>query len=298
MRRTSICIAIIACACGDDGATNDDDDTTGADDSASGSPTSATLTSTTATTTVSTTTDADTTTTDVDTSTSDTGSTSESSGSESSSGEDTTTGGALEGCLPAEVFTALDQHMHDMDATAGLLAGHPSQGEVTGFLLAPGLPTPPAYPATFAGLFMPCMEPVLYDPYCESGGCSQIECTGSGAGWIEHVYLDEAFEDGDWTFAEVHIHLRWNDGATGTFIDLTTVSAGPDGIDMSMTADGLMDAEDFTVLETFPNMHEAGETALEYTHDDMGYSGTLTIAGVVAAEVDAAGHLVETGDCP
>lgn len=218
----------------------------------------------------------------------------------SSSGDDgsSSTGGTGDGCLPPEILAALDQHAHDLDATAGLLATHPSANEVTGFMLAPALPAPPALAASFAGpLVMICSAPLVYDEFCEEGRCQQIECTGEGAGWINHVWIEPAFDDDPWTFEEVHLHLRWS-GGTGTLFDITTTAAGPGGVDMSLTGEGVMDVDSMSVRETFPALHPAGLTVLEYADDAGGFSGQLTIADVVVAQVDVVGHLEPTGDCP
>jgi hypothetical protein len=196
------------------------------------------------------------------------------------------------------VLAAIDQHAHDLVASADLLATHPSEAEVTGFLRAPGLPEPPALTAQYAGpLIMPCSDPLVYEAFCEEGRCSQIECTGQGAGWLNHLWIEPALPGEPFAFEEVHLHLRWS-GGTGTTFDITTTSTGPDGIDMSMTADGTMDVDELAVVETYPAIHPAGEAVLTYGDDAAGFSGNLTIADIVVAEVDVGGHLSPTGDCP
>lgn len=293
MKRAWILLSA-ALACGDDGAaaTNTDGDassgpsTSAAQDSSStsGDPTVTTGMSTSA---------ADSSTSDASTS-SGTGTSAADSGSGESS---SSTGGQGDGCLPADVFAAIDQHAHDLVSTADLLATHPSEAEVTGFMLAPGLPEPPALAASFAGpLVMTCSQPLLYDEFCEEGRCMQIECTGEGSGWINHVWVEPAIA-GEWSFDEVHLHLHWSGGSGVTF-DIETTSTGPGGEDMSLVGTGEMDVANMSVIETFPALHVAGDTVLEYADDVGGFSGQLTIADVVVAEVDAAGHLEPTGDCP
>jgi hypothetical protein len=144
---------------------------------------------------------------------------------------------------------------------------------------------------------MTCAEPLLFDEFCEEGRCQQIECTGDGEGWINHVWIEPAFEDDPWSFEEVHLHLRWS-GGSGTLFDITTTASGPGGADMSLTGEGEMDVDSMSVTETFPALHAAGMTVLEYADDAGAYSGQLTIADVVVATVDVAGHLQPTGDCP
>jgi hypothetical protein len=296
MKRTLFC-TLLASACGDDAPADNDLDTggsTGLDttdddgsftvsDSGSAETTDGGETSSGETTT----TESESSSTAADT-----------SGSDSSSGDESSTTGDLgDGCLPPEVFAAIDQHAHDLAITASLLADHPSTNEVTGFLLAPGLSDPPALPSQFASLFMPCSDVVLYEPYCESGRCSQIECTGEGSAWINHMWIEPAIDGDPWSFEEVHLHQSWS-GGTGIGFDITTISTGPDGTDMSLTGSGEMDVSSMYFTETFPALHPAGLSVFEYAEDAIGYSGQLTIVDTVVAEVDDLGHLVSTGECP
>lgn len=300
MKRTLFC-TLLASACGDDAAADDNEDTGGstgvgttdgdasftASDSGSAETTTSGETSSGETTTTEGESDGESSSTAADT-----------SGADSSSGDESSTTGDLgDGCLPPEVFAAIDQHAHDLAATASLLADHPSTNEVTGFLLAPGLPDPPAIAAQFASLFMPCTDVVLYEAYCESGRCSQIECTGEGSAWRNHMWIEPAIDDDPWSFEEVHLHQSWS-GGTGIGFDITTISTGPDGTDMSLTGSGEMDVSSMYFTETFPALHPAGLSVLEYAEDAIGYSGQLTIVDTVVAEVDDLGHLVSTGECP
>ena len=297
MQRTLAC-TLLACACGDDDAAATGDDsgsssgaaTPQSDDSVSVTVASADSTEGGETSDgggETTTTAADSSSTAADTTAADS-----SAGDESS-----TTGDLGDGCLAPEIFAAIDQHAHDLVGSSELLAADASAGEVVGFMLAPALPEPPAIAAQFASLFMQCSGPVLYDEYCDGGLCSQIECTGQAMGWINHMWIEPAIDGDPWSFEEVHIHQRWSGGDGFTF-DIETTATGPDGADMSLTGAGEMDSTGMSVLETFPALHRAGPTVLEYADDAIGYSGQLTIADVVVAEVDAAGHLVSTGDCP
>lgn len=303
MKRTLVC-ALLAAGCGDDGAaTPDGGDSGGSSSHGTTHGDASTSDSASATTDMTDTTDGLGTSssageiTTLDGSSSSAG---ETSGATSSATDgSTSTGGTADGCLAPEIFAVLDQHAHDLAATAGLLATHPSADEVTGFMLAPALPAPPALAGSFAGpLIMTCSDPFLYDEYCEEGRCSQLECTGEGSAWINHLWIEPAVMNDPWSFEEVHIHLRWS-GGSGTAIDIETISSGPDGVDMSMTAVGEMDVNGMSITETFPALHPAGATELQYADGPGGYAGQLTIADVVVAEVDADdGHLEWTGDCP
>jgi hypothetical protein len=207
--------------------------------------------------------------------------------------------GAMGGCLPADVLAAINRHALDLVGTAALLAGHPSPTEVTGFLLAPALPAPPALSAVFAGpLVMTCAEPLVYEPYCEEGRCSQIECTGRGAGWIHHLWIERPVAAQGWLFEQADVYLHWDEGETGTSFTITTTARGPAGVDASMSSAGVMDVHELSFVATFPALHPVGVTTLEYADDAAGYRGRLTIDETLAAEVDATGNLVATGECP
>jgi hypothetical protein len=211
-------------------------------------------------------------------------------------------------CLPAEVVTALERHALDLAATAELLAGHPSAHEVTGFVLAPALPFPPALSAAFAGpLVVPCTETRAYEPFCEEGRCSRIACTGRGAGWVHHLWIDRPVATGRWYIEAVDVIVSWEDAAVGTEFAITTNAKGPGAIDVSMLSAGTMDERGMSVLARFPALHAAGETTLDYAFldhasldadDPSGYRGRLSIGELVVAEVDASARLVPTGDCP
>lgn len=298
--------ALAISACGDDGGAGDDS-TTGTGD---GTPTTSGMTTMSATTSGPQTTDATGSSGAAESSSGGAGSTGadssggEMTGSGSGSGTDTgdsgsSSGGVAQECPPADILDAIDQHAHDLVTTAGLLAGHPSAAETIGFLLAPALPGPPASSAMFFGpLIMPCSMPLTYDAYCADGLCSQIECTGSGASWIMHFWLAAPpFAAGGWTYDDVTVDVAWTDGDPGVTFDIAVVSTAPGGEDMAMTGSGAMDPAGMTVTEIFPALDAAGPATLEYT-DGAAFSGQLTIAGTVTATVDAAGHLVPTGDCP
>lgn len=113
---------------------------------------------------------------------------------------------------------------------------------------------------------------------------------------MNHVWVEPAIV-GDWSFDEVHIHVRWNSGTSASF-DIVTTSTAPGGEDVSLMGEGTMDVDGMSAVETLALVHPAGPTVLEYADDAGGFTGRLTIADVVVAEVDAAGHLVPTGSCP
>ncbi len=220
-------------------------------------------------------------------------------GSNSAGGGLGGTGGGTNGeCVPADVLSELNEFLTTFGQAAALLAGHPGPSEAAGFYLAPGLPEPPAVVATFAGpLIMVCSDPLLYDPYCEQGHCSRIECTGDGAGWDFHFYLDGPFQSDDFSFSQLDIDHHWADGAAGTTFDFALAATGPADRVWDAIGTGALDLESGALELTFPDL--LGHAALlTYLSARSGDEGALVVDAVTVATVNAAGQLVATGDCP
>lgn len=209
-------------------------------------------------------------------------------------------GGGPTGCVDPVVLATLQEHLDSLVATAQVMAAHPGPFEATGFLLAPGLPSPPAVSNVFAGpLITECATPMSYDPFCEAEGrCSQIECTGRGAGWIMHHWVEPApFTSGRWSFEEVRADTHWDDGASGVTFELEVAATGQ-GKDWSMTGTGQMDLELMEVSEQYPGLFEAGEAEVTLSSSPEATTGAVVIEGVTVAATDAQGQLQATGDCP
>lgn len=202
-------------------------------------------------------------------------------------------------CPTEAQLAVLAAFLEDFDASVGLLAGHPSAAEVTGFLLAPALPKPPGVAGFFAGpLIAPCAEPSMFDPFCQEGRCSRIECTGDGAGWINHVYLDEApLEAGEDVFEEVTLDNAWSDGADTTALSLEVRATDGDGLSWDLSATGTLGPDAGTLVVVFPALFEA-EATLEYGTDRTGHTGSLEIGGHLVATVPPDGGLEPVADCP
>jgi hypothetical protein len=205
-------------------------------------------------------------------------------------------GGAA--CLPPDILSVLDEHLGNMFASGSLLATHASAAEATAFFHAPGLAEPPGFTAIYASLFMQCGDPTLFDPYCEEDHCTRIECTGEGAGWVEHAYLDSPpFESGGFTFSAATVDNAWADGATGTTFTIAATATGPGGTDWSMTGSGALELSGVTLEEVFPNLFSQGAATLSYDSNATPKGG-LELAGVLIAEIGSDDHLVATGNCP
>ena len=118
-------------------------------------------------------------------------------------------------CLPAEVFDALQQHTADLRAASYLLAGEPSEDTMTGFLLAPGLPMPPAVPSmTLGDVMAACEEAIALPVVCDVGSCRLLQCTEDG--WITQLWVIPPVASDGWVFTQVRVQTRWIAGETGT----------------------------------------------------------------------------------
>ena len=206
-------------------------------------------------------------------------------------------GGGEPACAPADVLEELNEFVAAYSDTVGLLAGQPGPSEATAFYLAPALPDPPAVSATFATLFMTCTEATTFDPYCELDRCSQLECTGEGAGLDNHYYLDGTVVSGEYSFEQLDIDHHWLDGAEGTTFDMTLVASGPGGRTWDATGTGALDTDSGEIELTFAALL-GEETVLTFAVTETTHEGSLVAGGVTVASVNDEGVLVATGECP
>jgi hypothetical protein len=200
-------------------------------------------------------------------------------------------------CLPADVFEALQQHRLDLRAAAYVLAGVPSDDMRTGFLLAPGLPMPPAVPfMTQGGPLAACDEPVALPVVCDLGSCTMVQCTADG--WITRLSIIPPIGSDGWIYTQAFVRTQWIAGETGTTFRISTTGFTPSGAEISLLGSGAMDVDSFSVDEEFPALHPAGPLFFTYSEGADGVVGALRIGEVVTAEVDATGQLQPTGECP
>ncbi len=195
-------------------------------------------------------------------------------------------------CLGVDALAKLNTHAEDLRVSAAMLAGHPGPREAIGFFRFVGLEVQRT--AVYAGpLVMACTEPLVYDEFCEEDGlCSQIECTGDGAGWEMHFGLQMP-TTGEVAYQSATVDTAWADGADGI-----AVAMAADAGDWSMTGSGAMDTESFELEETYPSLRAGGPTVLTIADTSEGvHGGTITIGGEVVAEVDVDGIYVPTAAC-
>lgn len=207
--------------------------------------------------------------------------------------------GGADSCAPPEVLSVLQAYLEELDASADLLSGHPSAIEAVGFFAAPGLPAPPANAASYYTLVMTCAGPTEYDPYCDQGKCSQLECTGSGSSWANHLSLDAPPKTfGDFAFQQVAVDIAWAEGATGISFETMVQASGPGGANWALSGTGYMDTTSVTLQADLPKLFAAGPATLAFEGGDSSASATVVVEGVTLAEMDASGNLVPTGACP
>jgi hypothetical protein len=218
-------------------------------------------------------------------------------GSGSSGSADATSGeDAQVACLPAHVFDALQQHLVDLRTASYVLAGEPDEDTMTGFLLAPGLPTPPAVPFLAQGPMEPCEAPVALPVVCDLGSCTLLQCMPNG--WITQLWVIPPVLAGDWLYTRARVQTEWIAGETGTTFRIGTIVSTEYGAEISMSGKGAMDEDGFSVEEEFLALHEAGTVTLTYAEGVDGATGALGIGEVTVAEADATGQLQPTGECP
>ena len=202
-------------------------------------------------------------------------------------------------CVPDGAFAILEAHLNHVDSVVGLLVGHPSAIEATSLVEVPGFEGPVSY-ATLIG---PCTEALTYDEYCdpESQLCSQIECTGAGAGWIVHQRAATTLTRGDFEFESVTSATNWADGSDGFSWTAGSV-ASANGNDWSMAGSGDVvadgDSWTWTLTESLPALSTVDAMTLEVTHSPEGGSGTIDVGAVTVATIDAELNLVPTDACP
>jgi hypothetical protein len=226
-------------------------------------------------------------------------------GSESEGGgEDDESGGIGQpvdttACMPTIVFDALDEHMHELERSAVLMTNQPSANQPTGFLLAPGLPLPPATQVRYANVpDLPCDGALMYPPICDGGHCYQVECTGEGTAWMTLLWNQAPVFAGSWEFQQVFVLSAWNDLEPGLEFAIATSAQGPEGVNPSMLATGRLIDNGFYVVEQFLHLHEHGEVQLAYVWENGVYGGSMKIGAFTVAVVDEEGHLQPTGTCP
>jgi len=210
--------------------------------------------------------------------------------------------GDMVACLPVQVFAALDEHVHDLAHTADLLTGHTMATEPAGFLLAPGLPTPPAVALDFAeAVTMPCLGEATFPTVCDTGRCLAVHCTGQGGSWLTTNWIEPAIPPApnQWSFDQVLTTVGWTEGDLVVEFSIATIAVTPEGRDASMLAYGAMnDQGELFVAERYPALSEVGPLELVYSEDDGQFVGTLRVGEVTVAEFDGQGHLAPTGECP
>jgi hypothetical protein len=211
------------------------------------------------------------------------------------------TGGAGATCLPADVLEVLQTHLDDMSASAQYLAGHAGAQEATALLLAPGMPNPPGISGLYATLIGPCTdgEPSEYDPYCDQGTCSQIGCTGEGAGWTMTTWLDEPYEGEGFSITSVEIVNTWTEGDPGTTITIAVEATGPEDRDWSFVGTGALDEDGVSLAYAFDAWVAGRAAAMDWSVTTEGTIGEITAGDVVVATIGGADeHFELTGACP
>jgi len=221
-------------------------------------------------------------------------------GSESDGGEEESGGEPVDttACMPTRVFVAIEEHMRELAHTAELMTNQPSANQPMGFLLAPGLPMPPATPVRYANVpGLPCAGEVMYEPVCDGGHCYQVECTGEDTDWMTLAW-NQSPVIGSWEYQHVWVLTAWNEVEPGLEFGIATQALAPGGANGSMLAKGRLIDHGFYVVEQFTELHDHGVVQLAYVWENDVFGGSLKIGEFTVAEVNDTGNLRPTGVCP
>ena len=202
-------------------------------------------------------------------------------------------------CLPALVFMALDGHLQELRASTGLMAAQPSANQPIGFLLAPGLPLPPATAIRYANVpGLPCADPTVHPPVCDGAHCYQVECTGNGTEWMTLLWNESPIDDEQWRIEHVWVLSSWNEAEPGIEFAIASDGRTHAGANASMLAHGRIIDSGMHVIEQYPMLSEVGEVWLTFVWENDVFAGDLRIGDFLVARVDDMGHLRPTGACP
>lgn len=221
------------------------------------------------------------------------------SGGSDSGGDDGGESDETMACLPAVVFMALDGHMQELRVSSDLVVGQPSAHQPIGFLLAPGMPIPPATSIRYANVpALPCDGATTYPPVCDGAHCYQVECTGNGTEWMTLLWNETPIDDETWRIEHTWVLTSWNDAEPGLEFAIASDGRTHAGANASMLAHGRLIDDGFHVIEQYPMLSEIGEVWLTYVWENDVFAGTLRIGDFLVARVDETGHLRPTGVCP
>lgn len=202
-------------------------------------------------------------------------------------------------CLPALVFMALDGHLQELRASSDLMIGQPSAHQPIGFLLAPGMPLPPATAIRYANVpGLPCDGATIYPPVCDGAHCYQVECTGNGTEWMTLLWNEAPIDDEYWRIEHVWVLSSWNDAEPGLEFAIASDGRTHAGANASMLAHGRIIDHGYHVIEQYPMLDERGEVWLTYVWENDVFAGSIRIGDFLVARVDETGHLRPTGVCP
>jgi hypothetical protein len=204
-------------------------------------------------------------------------------------------------CVGPDVLGPLQFFLDQLSGSGGSLADWAAADELTGFVMAPGLPQPPGIALHQSELGEACSAPFVSDEVCSGRSppfsCMSYECSGMGAGWITRLRT-QPVDTGDWAFEDARVATSWVDGADRVTFVIASTGSGPGDRDWSCTGSGFAARSELQVTVELPALHDEGPTTLEYRATAALREGELRIGTRVVATVDAAGTLVAETGCP
>lgn len=182
------------------------------------------------------------------------------------------TGAGSVACLDETARTTLEDWLYQTWLVA---YGAPSTASASAVVAAYQLPGVPAAPWFSLSLASPCDAAHDLDPVCTGGVCYQVECTGKGGGWVDHIQNDpdgtgeDATTFDGWVVDRGRTPLTWTDGGASLALEYDIRSLlSPEGVDWTFggvaTFDGALD-----LTATFPGIYADGPVEVVIA-DDVG----------------------------
>lgn len=179
----------------------------------------------------------------------------------------------------------LGEWIHQLWLVAYAAPAAASVDTVLSFYQLPGVPAASWF---LLDLAAPCTASHDLDPVCVEGVCYEVECTGEGGSWINHIENDADLPDDEitdydgWIVDRGRLPLAWREGEPNLTleIDVRALTA-PDGSDWTVSGVGGLDG-DLTLEVDFPALHPGGALHVSVA----GGGGTVTVDGAVVATWD------------
>lgn len=175
-------------------------------------------------------------------------------------------------CLTDEQGAILGDWLYQQWLVAYGAPAQASASQVIAYYQLPGVAAAPWFRLDLA---QACAAPADLDPVCTQGVCYQVECTGVGGGWVNHVENDDdkpgsditVTEDG-WVIERGRTPVAWAEGSgrLDVTLDIKGLHA-PDGTDWTHSGAAMFDGT-LTLVASFPGLHPGGLLEVDIAADN------------------------------